>query len=278
MLKNKKKILMIPLIIVLLIILFFVIWIIIYPKWLTQPLDNVSEIHITSEFLDLKTTDQKMISKLYKLCNDTKIKKMEFDTSEMNSEMSDTIDISFVYKNNSSDTIICRKKDAIIKKQPRNALFWTRGDKNEELLSSLLEIENSENTQIIADQEQIFTDIEENLKEYEQDFDKIISLAKADKSAQKEEESGYISLTENALNSNNSDIEEHCLSLMKKTKISSVSFGKTHVSFDYNSNPNYLTSIEYNYKDDENEAELLGYVVKRIKPFYYMRCILIENK
>lgn len=126
MLKNKKKILTIPLIIVLLIILFFIIWIIIYPKWLTQPLDNVSEIHITSEFLDLKTTDQKMISKLYKLCKNTKIKKMEFDTSEMNSEMSDTIDISFVYKNNSSDTIICRKKDAIIKKQPRNALFWTR--------------------------------------------------------------------------------------------------------------------------------------------------------
>ena len=60
---------MIPLIIVLLIVLLGVIAIIIYPKWLTQPVTNISKVNISSEFLDLEITDQKMMSKLYNLCN-----------------------------------------------------------------------------------------------------------------------------------------------------------------------------------------------------------------
>lgn len=277
MLKNKKKkIFMIPFIIILLILLFFVIRMI-YPNWLTQSLGNVSEIHITSEFLDLKTTDQEMIIKLYKLCNNTKIKNLEFDTSEGNRNESDDFSVQFIYKNNSSDTIDC-KIDATVLKQPPNALFWLRGEKNEELLSLLLEIESSNNPDIIADQEQIFTEAEEYLKEYEQDFNKIINLAKVNKSTQKEEGSGYISSTENYLTFNNSELEEQYLLLMKKTKISDVSFGQDCVSFDYESKPEYLISIEYIYNDDEEEKESLGYVVKRIKPFYYMRCIRLLNK
>lgn len=65
---------------------------------------------------------------------------------------------------------------------------------------------------------------------------------------------------------------------MKKTKISDVSFGQDCVSFDYELKPEYLISIEYVYNDDEEEKESLGYVVKRIKPFYYMRCIRLLNK
>ncbi|MCH5265068.1 MAG: hypothetical protein J1F02_04160 [Lachnospiraceae bacterium] len=284
MLKNKKKkIFMIPVIIILLILLFFVIRIlafkvIIYPHWLTQSSDNISEVHISSEFFDSKITDQEMVIKLYKLCNNTKIKKLVFDTSESNANMSDDFSIDFIYKNNSSDTIMCKKMDATVLKEPANALFWTRGEDNEELLSLLLEIESSDNSYIKTDREQIFTDVEECLKEYEQDFDKIISLAKADKSAQKEEGSGSISLTRNSLLFSNSELEEHVISLLKKTKVSSVAFGQNYVSFVYKSQPEYLTSILYDYNDNKKEEESLGKIVKRIKPFYYMECLTLSNK
>lgn len=273
---------MIPFIIVLLILLFFVIRILafkvfIYPSWLTQSSDNISEIHISSELLDLKVTEQETVMKLYELCKNTKIKKLEFDTSERNADMSDYFGIDFIYKNNSSDTIICRE-DAIVLKQPSNALFWTRGEANEELLSLLLEMESSNNSYIKATQEQIFTEVKEYLEEYEQDFNKIINLAKSDKSAQKEKGSGSISLTENSLLFNNSEIEEHCISLMKDTKISGVSFGRNYVSFIYESQPEYLTSILYDYNDDNKEKESLWRVVKRIKPFYYMECLTLSNK
>lgn len=283
MLKNKKKkIFMIPFIIILLIFLLFAIRtlafkVIIYPNWLTQSPENISEIHISTEFLDSKITDQEMIIKLYKLCNNTKIKNLVFDTSEKNANMSDGFYIEFMYKNNSSDTIIC-KKDATVLKQPANALFWTRGEANEEFLSSLLEIESSDDSYIKTDQEQIFTDVEECLKEYEQDFNKIISLAKADKSAQKEKGSGSISLTRNSLLFSNSELEEQVISVLKKAKVSSVAFGQNYVSFVYESQPEYSTSIIYDYNDDRKEEELLGKIVKKIKPFYYMECLTLSKK
>lgn len=284
MLKNKKKkIFMIPFIITLFILLFFVIRIlafkvIIYPNWLTQSSDDISEIYVYSEYLDLEITDQEMIMKLYELCKNTKIKNLEFDTSEMNTDMSEGFSIVFNYKNNSSDYITCRTKDAAVLKQPSNALFWMRGEANEELLSLLLEMENSNNSQIKAEQEQIFTEVKEYLEEYEQDFNKIINIAKLDKSVHKEEISGSISLTENALNSNNLDLEEQCLLLMKKTKITDISFGQDYVSFMYESQPKYVTRIIYYYNDDVKEEDLLWKVVKKIKPFYYMRCITISKK
>ena len=277
MLKNKKKkIFMITLIIVLLIVLFWVIGMIIYPKWLTQPVTNISKVHISSEFLDLEITDQKTVMKLYELCKNTKIKNLEFDTSESNANMSDCFSIDFIYKNNSSDTIDC-KMDATVLKQPPNALFWLRGEKNEELLSLLLEIENSDNSDIIADQEQIFGEAEEYLKEYEQDFNKIIRLAKEDKSSQKEEEGGSISTTRNSLTFSNSELEEQCLSLMKKTNFLYISFSKDGISFRYKSDSEYITSIIYNYNDDAQESKTLEMVVKKIKPFYYMECITLSN-
>lgn len=273
MLKNKKKkIFMIPSIIVLLIVLFLVIRVIIYPNWLTQSSEEIAEVHVSSELLDLKITDQKTVMKLYKLCKNTRIKNLEFDTSEGNRDTSDGFSIVFTYKNNSSDIIKCRK-DAIVLKQPTNVLFWTRGEENEELLSLLLEIESSENSHIKTDQEQIFTEVEGYLKEYEQDFNKIISLAKANKSGR-----GSISLTRNYLKFNNPEVEEQCLSLMKKTKVSGVSFGKNYVSFIYESQPEYLTSIIYNYNDDKKEKESLWKIIKKIKPFYYMECITLLNK
>lgn len=161
MLKNKKKkIFVIPFIIILLVLLFFVIRtlafkVIIYPNWLTQSSDNISEIHISTEFLDSKITDKEMVIKLYKLCNNTKIKNLVFDTSENNANTSDAFYIDFIYKNNSSDTIIC-KNDATVLKEPANALFWTRGEADEEFLSLLLEIESSDNSYIKTDREQIF--------------------------------------------------------------------------------------------------------------------------
>lgn len=281
MLKNKKKkIVMIPLVVVLLIILFFVIRMIVCPGWLSQSVDNISKVHISSEFLDLESTDQEMINKLYELCDNTEIRYLEFDTSHRNANMSDGFSIDFIYKNNSSDTIDC-KMNAMVLKEPPNALFWTRGEANKELLSLLLEIELSENTQIKEEQEQIFIEAQEYLKEYEQNFDKIISLAKADKSAQKEDGSGYISLTENRLSFSNSELEEHCLLLMKKTKITDVSFGQGYVSFGYESKPSYISyiiSIVYIYNGDKEEVDLLWKVVKKIKPNYYMNCFTRVNE
>lgn len=280
MMKNKKKkTVMISLIIVLLTIIFFVIRMIVCPSWLSQSVDNISKIHISSEFLDLEITDQEMINKLYELCNNTEIRYLEFDTSHRNANMSDCFSIDFIYKNNSSDTIDC-KMNATVLKEPPNALFWTRGEANEELLSLLLEIELSENAQIKEDQEQIFIEAQEYLKDYEQDFDKIISLAK------KEDGSGFISLTENNLLFNNSELEEHCLSLMKKTKITDVSFGQGYVSFGYElkpsygyeSKPSYIINIDYISTNDKEEVDLLWKVVKKIKPNYYIDCLTIVNK
>ena len=79
MLKDKKKkIFIIPFIIILFILLFFVIRtlafkVIIYPNWLTQSSDDISEVYVSSEFLDLKVTDQETVMKLYELCKNTKI-------------------------------------------------------------------------------------------------------------------------------------------------------------------------------------------------------------
>lgn len=282
MLNNKKKkICVISIIIMLLILLFFVIRmlafrVIIYPNWLTQSSDDISEIHIYSEYLDLEVTEQERVMKLYNLCQNTKIKNLEFDTSEGNRNMSDCFSIDFIYKNNSSDTIDC-KMDATVLKQPANALFWIRGEKNEELLSLLLEIENSDNSDIIADQEQIFTEAEEYLKEYEQDFNKIIKLAKEDKLSQKEEGGGSISLTDNYLTFHNSELEERCLSLMNETNVLYISFSKDGVTFTYKSSSEYITSIIYNYNDDAQEIKTLEMVVKKIKPFYYLKCITLLN-
>ena len=164
MLKDKKKkIFIIPLIIVLLIVLFGVIGIIIYPKWLTQPVTNISKVNISSEFLDLEITDQEMMSKLYNLCRNTKIKNLEFDTSERNANMSDCFSIKFIYKNNSSDIIDC-KNDGVVLKQPMNAFCWMRGEANEELLSLLLEIEKNGSSPIKADQKQIYIEVKKYLK------------------------------------------------------------------------------------------------------------------
>lgn len=264
-------------------LLFFVIKIlafkvIIYPNWLTQSSNNISGVHISSEFLDLEITDQEMIMKLYNLCKDTKIKNLEFDTSHMKRDESDGFGIVFNYKNNSSDYIECRTKDAALLKQPENALFWMRGEANEELLSLLLEMENSNNSQIKAEQDRIFTEVKECLEEYEQDFNKIINLAKEDKSSQKKEGGGSISITKNSLTFNNLELEEECLSLMKKTNVLYISFSQDGVSFRYKSYPEYLTSIIYNYNDDEKKKELLGLTIKKIKPFYYMECITLSNK
>ncbi len=276
MLKSKKKkIFIILLIIVLLIVLFGGIKMI-YPKWLTESLDEISEIHLSSEFLDLKITEQKTVMKLYELCKNTEIKELEFDTSEGNMDSSDNFSIVFYYKNDLSDTIKCRK-DATVLKQSDNALFWLRGEKNEELLSLLLEIEKNDNSDIIADQEQIFIGAEKYLKEYEQDFNKIIKLAEEDKSSQKEEGGGCISLTDNYLTFHNSKLEEHCLSLIKKTNVLYISFSKEGVAFTYKSDPKYITSIIYNYSDDAQERQVLEMVVKKIKPFYYMECIRIND-
>lgn len=273
MLKDKKKkIFIIPLIIVLLIVLFGVIGIIIYPKWLTQPVTNISKVNISSEFLDLEITDQKMMSKLYNLCKNTKIKNLEFDTSERNANMSDCFSIKFIYKNNSSDIIDC-KNDGVVLKQPMNAFCWMRGEANEELLSLLLDMESSNNLQIKAEQEQIFTEVKECLEAHEKDFNKIINLRKSDKSTQKKEGSGSISLTRNSLLFNNLKLEEQCLLLIKKTKISGVSFGQDYVSFIYESQPKYVIRIIYSYNDDIKEEESLEIIVKKIKPFYYMRCM-----
>lgn len=277
MLKNKKKkIFVISLIIVLLIVLFGVIDMVIYPKWLTQPVTNISKVHISSEFLDLEITDQKMMSKLYNLCKNTKIKHLEFDTSESNRNMSDCFSIDFMYKNNSSDTIDC-KIDATVLKQTPNALFWLRGEANEGLLSLLLEIEKNGSLPIKADQEQTFTETKEYLKKHEQDFNKIVNLAKSDISTQKEEGSGSISLTRNSLLFNNLKLEQECLLLIKKTKISGVSFGQEYVSFIYDSHPKYVIRIIYSYNDDIKEEESLEIIVKKIKPFYYMRCMTLSN-
>lgn len=280
MLKNKKKkMFMIPFIIILFILLFFVIRIlafkvIIYPKWLTQPSDDISEIHIYSEYLDLEITDQETVMKLYELCRNTKIKKLEFDTSELNADYSEGFSIVFNYNNDTSDYIRCRTKDAAVLKQPENALFWTQGEANEKLLSLLLDMESSNNSQIKAEQGQIFTEVKECLEEYEKDFDKIINLAKSDKSTHKEGISGSISLTEYSLNSNNLELEEQCLSLMKKTKISEITFGQGYVSFLYEENQEYVTDIMYYDDDDVKEEDLLWKVVKKIKPFYYMKYIM----
>lgn len=270
---------MIPFIITLFILLFFVIRIlafkvIIYPNWLTQSLDDISEIHIYSEYLDLEITDQEMVMKLYELCKNTKIENLEFDTSEMNADRSEGFSIVFNYKNNSSDYIICRTKDAAVLKQLSNALFWTQGEANEELLSLLLDMESSNKSQIKAEQEQIFTEVKECLEEYEKDFNKIINLVKLDKSTYKEGISGSISLTEYSLNSNNSELEEQCISLMKKTKISDITFDQGYVSFLYEENQEYVTDIIYFDDDDVKEEDLLWKVVKKIKPFYYMRYIM----
>ena len=275
MLKNKKKkIFVIPFIIILLRVLFLVFRIlafkvIIYPNWLTQSSDDISEIHIYSEYLDLEITDQKMMSKLYNLCKNTKIKHLEFDMSELNADYSEGFSMVFNYNNDTSDYIRCRTKDATVLKQPENALFWTQGEVDKELLSLLLDMESSNNSQIKAEQEQIFTEVKECLEEYEKDFDKIINLAKSDKSAHKEEISGYISLTEYSLNSNNSELEEQCISLMKKTKISDITFGQGYVSFLYEENQEYVTDITYFDDNDVNEEDLLWKVVKKIKPFYF---------
>ena len=275
MLKNKKKkIFVIPFIIILLRVLFHVFRIlafkvIIYPNWLTQSSDDISEIHIYSEYLDLEITDQKMMSKLYNLCKNTKIKHLEFDMSELNADYSEGFSMVFNYNNDTSDYIRCRTKDATVLKQPENALFWTQGEVDKELLSLLLDMESSNNSQIKAEQEQIFTEVKECLEEYEKDFDKIINLAKSDKSAHKEEISGYISLTEYSLNSNNSELEEQCISLMKKTKISDITFGQGYVSFLYEENQEYVTDITYFDDNDVNEEDLLWKVVKKIKPFYF---------
>ena len=239
MLKDKKKkIFMIPLIIVLLIVLLGVIAIIIYPKWLTQPVTNISKVNISSEFLDLEITDQKMMSKLYNLCRNTKIKNLEFDTSERNANMSDCFSIKFIYKNNSSDIIDCN------------------------------------NLLIKAEQEQVFTEVKECLEAHEKDFNKIINLRKSDKSTYKEGISGSISLTEYSLNTNNSKLKEQCLSLMKKTKISDITFGQGYVSFLYEENQEHVTDIIYFDDDDVKEKDLLWKVVKKIKPFYYMRYMM----
>ncbi len=280
MLKNKKKkIFVIPFIIILLRVLFLVFRIlafkvIIYPNWLTQSSDDISEIHIYSEYLDLEITDQKMMSKLYNLCKNTKIKHLEFDMSELNADYSEGFSMVFNYNNDTSDYIRCRTKDATVLKQPENALFWTQGEVDKELLSLLLDMESSNNSQIKAEQEQIFTEVKECLEEYEKDFDKIINLAKSDKSAHKEEISGYISLTEYSLNSNNSELEEQCISLMKKTKISDITFGQGYVSFLYEENQEYVTDITYFDDNDVNEEDLLWKVVKKIKPFYYMQYMM----
>ncbi len=274
MLKDKKKkIFIIPLIIVLLIVLFGVIGIIIYPKWLTQPVTNISKVNISSEFLDLEITDQKMMSKLYNLCKNTKIKNLEFDTSERNANMSDCFSIKFIYKNNSSDIIDC-KNDGVVLKQPMNAFCWMRGEANEELLSLLLDMESSNNLQIKAEQEQVFTEVKECLEAHEKDFNKIINLRKSDKSTYKEGISGSISLTEYSLNTNNSKLKEQCLSLMKKTKISDITFGQGYVSFLYEENQEHVTDIIYFDDDDVKEKDLLWKVVKKIKPFYYMRYMM----
>ena len=212
--------------------------------------------------------------KLYNLCKDTKIKNLEFDTSHMKRDESDGFGIVFNYKNNSSDYIECRTKDAALLKQPENALFWMRGEANEELLSLLLEMENSNNSQIKAEQDRIFTEVKECLEEYEQDFNKIINLAKSDKSAHKEGVSGSISLTEYSLNSNNPELEEQCISLLKKTKISDITFGQGYVSFLYEENKEYVTDILYYDDDDKKEEDLLWKVVKKIKPFYYMEYMI----
>lgn len=283
MLKNKKKkIFATSIIMLLLILLFFLIRmfafkVIIYPNWVEQSSDDISEVHVYSEYLDLEITDQQMVMKLYELCKNTKIKNLEFDTSEGNKEASDCFSIVFNYKNDLSDIIKCRK-DATVLKQPVDALFWIKGEDNEELLSLLLEIENSDNSDIIADQEQIFTEAEEYLKEYEQDFNKIIKLAEEDKSSQKEEGGGCISLTDNYLTFHNSKLEEHCLSLIKKTNVSYISFSKEGVTFTYKSDSEYIASIIYNYSDDAQERKTLGMVVKKIKPFYYMECITLLNE
>lgn len=98
-------------------------------------------------------------------------------------------------------------------------------------------------------------------------------MAKSDKSTQKKEGSGSISLTRNSLLFNNLKLEEQCLLLIKKTKISGVSFGQDYVSFIYESQPKYVIRIIYSYNDDIKEEESLEIIVKKIKPFYYMRCM-----
>lgn len=248
----------------------------IYPKWLTQSSDEISEVYISSEFLDIKIADQKTVTKLYELCKNTEIKKIEFDTSEGNRDSSDNFSIVFYYKNDSFDTIICRK-DATVLKQSDNALFWLCGEKNEKLLSLLVEIENNDNSDIIADQEQLFFEAEECLKEYELDFNKIIKLAEEEKLSQKEEGGGCISLTDNYLTFHNSELEEHCLSLIKKTNVLYISFSKEGVTFTYKSDPKYITSIIYNYSGNAQERQALEMVVKKIKSFYYMECIRIND-
>ncbi len=268
--------------IVLLILLFFIIRtlafkVFIYPNWLKGSLDDISEVHLSSEHLDLEITDQETVKKLYGLCKNTKIKNLEFDTSELNSYMYG-FNIVFHYNDDTSDCIECSTKDAAVLKQPSNAFFGLRGEKNEELLSLLLEIEKNENSDIILDQEQIFTEAEEYLKEYEKDFNKIIHLAKADKSTQKEKGGGCISLTDNYLTFHNSELEEQCLSLMNKKNILYISFSKSGVTFTYKSNSEYIASVVYNYNDNAKERKTLDMFIKKIKPFYYMECITLSNQ
>ena len=81
-------------------------------------------------------------------------------------------------------------------------------------------------------------------------------------------------MTEYSLNSNNSELEEQCISLMKKTKISDITFGQGYVSFLYEENQEYVTDITYFDDNDVNEEDLLWKVVKKIKPFYYMQYMM----
>lgn len=266
--------------IVLLILLFFIIRtlafkVFIYPNWLKGSLDDISEVYLCSEYRDLEITDQETVKKLYELCKNTKINNLEFfDTSELDLYMHG-LSIVFRYNDDTSDCITCRTEDAVVLKQPlTDAFFWTQGEANEELLSLLSDMENSNKSLIKAEQEQIFAEVKEYLENHEKEFNKIIHLAKSDKSIHKEGIRGSISLTENSLNSKNSELKEQCLSLMKKTKISDITFAQGYVSFLYEENQEYVTDIVYYADDDVKEEDLLWKVVKKIKPSYYMEYMM----